>query len=63
MRYLGAMRGTARFASEDIVYRDVLFPAGTFVFPSFTAANFDPAAFDEPDTLRHHEAAGVVPRS
>ena len=28
MRYLGAVRGTARFASEDIVYRDVLFPAG-----------------------------------
>ena len=26
MRYLGAVRGTARFASEDIVYRDVLFP-------------------------------------
>jgi cytochrome P450 len=26
MRYLGAVRGTARFASEDIVYRDVVFP-------------------------------------
>ena len=28
MRYLGAVRGTARFAAEDIVYRDVLFPPG-----------------------------------
>ena len=49
MRYLGAVRGTGRFASEDIVYRDVLFPAGTFVFPNFTASNFDPAAFDAPE--------------
>ena len=28
MRYLGAVRGTARIASEDIEYRDVLFPEG-----------------------------------
>ena len=41
MRYFGAIRGTGRFASEDIVYRDVLFPAGTFVFPSLEAANSD----------------------
>jgi cytochrome P450 len=41
MRVLGAVRGTARVASEDIVYGDVLFPAGTFVFPSFVAGNFD----------------------
>ena len=25
MRYMGAVRGVGRFASEDIVYRDVLF--------------------------------------
>lgn len=41
MRYMGAVRGTGRFASEDILYRDVLFPAGTMVFPSLVAANFD----------------------
>lgn len=41
MRYFGAIRGTGRFASEDIVYRDVLFPAGTFVFPSLASANYD----------------------
>ncbi len=41
MRYFGAVRATGRFASEDIVYRDILFPAGTFVFPSLASANFD----------------------
>jgi cytochrome P450 len=51
MRYLGAVRGTARFASEDIVYRDVLFPAGTLVSTSLAGANRDPEAFDEPDTF------------
>jgi cytochrome P450 len=47
-RYLGAVRGTGRFASEDIVYRDVLFPARTLVFPSFVAANHDVEMFEEP---------------
>lgn len=47
-RYLGAVRGTGRFASTDIVYRDVLFPAGTLVFPSFIGANNDPEVFADP---------------
>jgi len=47
-RYLGAVRGTGRIASEDIEYRDVLFPAGTLVFPSFVAANIDSDEFDNP---------------
>ncbi len=47
MRYLGAVRGTARFASEDIEYRDVLFPQGTLVFITLAAANRDPDIFDE----------------
>lgn len=51
MRYLGAVRGTGRFASEDIEYRDVLFPAGTLVFPSFWSANRDETLFDEPMTF------------
>jgi len=42
LRYLGAVRGTARIASEDIEYKDVLFPAGTLVVISLAAANFDP---------------------
>ena len=51
MRYLGAVRGTARFASEDIVYRDVLFPQGTLVATSLAGANRDPEAFEEPDVF------------
>ena len=45
MRYLGAVRGTARIASEDIEYRDVLFPTGTLVATSLAAANFDADAW------------------
>ena len=49
MRYFGAVRGTARFASEDIVYRDVLFPKGTFIGTSLATANFDPTVFSDPE--------------
>lgn len=45
MRHFGAIRGTGRFASEDIVYRDILFPAGTFVFPSTATGNRDESVF------------------
>jgi cytochrome P450 len=51
MRYLGAVRGTARIASEDIVYRDVLFPEGTLVSTSLAGANHDPEAFEDPDVF------------
>ena len=51
MRFLGAVRGTSRFASEDIVYRDVLFPAGTMVGLSLVGANFDPDEWEGPDEL------------
>ena len=52
MRYAGAVRGTGRFASEDIEYRGVLFPEGTFLGVGLAEANRDdhiftaPAAFD-----------------
>ncbi len=46
MRYLGAVRATARFASEDIIYRDVLFPQGTFVSTSLAGANRDPEVWE-----------------
>ncbi len=42
LRYLGAVGGTARIASEDIEYKGVLFPAGTLVAMSLAAANRDP---------------------
>jgi len=51
MRYLGAVRATVRFAAEDIVYRDVLFPQGTFVTTSLAAANRDPEVWDHPNTF------------
>ena len=47
MRYLGAVRGTARIASEDITYRDVVFPSGTLVAVSLAAANFDPSVMGD----------------
>jgi cytochrome P450 len=49
MRFLGAVRATARFASEDIVYRDTLFPQGTIVSTSLAGANRDPDAWDLPN--------------
>lgn len=51
MRYLGAVRGTARFASEDIEYRDVLFPTGTLVATSLVIANRDPEVWPDPHTF------------
>jgi cytochrome P450 len=51
MRYLGAVRDTARVASEDIEYRGVLFPQGTLVSISLAGANRDPDAFPSPDTF------------
>lgn len=57
MRVSGAVGATGRIASEDIVYRDVLFPAGTFVSPSLSAANFDPSVFDDAATFDITRAA------
>ena len=51
MRYLGAVRGTARLASEDIEYRDILFPAGTLVATSLAGANFDEGVWTNPDVF------------
>ncbi|HZT66593.1 MAG TPA: cytochrome P450 [Acidimicrobiales bacterium] len=51
MRYLGAVRGTLRFASEDIEYRGVVFPKGTLVSVALAAANRDPGVFADPDRL------------
>ena len=48
MRYLGAVRGTGRFASEDVEFNDVFFPKGSLMFTSLVAANFDSTAFDSP---------------
>jgi cytochrome P450 len=49
MRLMGAVRGTARFASEDIEYRGIVFPKDTFISPSFVSANTDESVFDRPE--------------
>ena len=58
MRYLGAIRGTARIASEDIEYRDVVFPEGTLVNLSFVGSNTDPAVWAEPHSFDITREAG-----
>jgi cytochrome P450 len=62
MRYLGTVRGTGRYASEDIEYRGVLFPTGTFVFPSFVGANFDPTVFGAPRQFDITKEASTAPQ-
>jgi cytochrome P450 len=51
MRYFGTVRGTGRFASEDIEYRGVFFPKGTFIAPSMATANRDPSVFPDPEVF------------
>ena len=58
MRHLGAVRGTARFASEDIEYRDVIFPTGTLVMTNLAVANFDEAVWDDPHQFDISRAPG-----
>jgi cytochrome P450 len=60
MRYLGAVRATVRFASEDIVYRDVLFPQGTIVSTSLAGANRDPEVWEEPDEFDITQERGTA---
>jgi cytochrome P450 len=51
MRYLGAISGTARFASEDVEFKGVRFPKDTAVSTSFIAANRDERVFTDPTVL------------
>jgi len=48
MRWFGAIRGTARFASTDIEYRGVEFPARTFLSIGLAESNRDPSVFPHP---------------
>lgn len=40
-----------RATSEDLVYRDVLIPAGTMLFFNLNVSGRDPTAFDNPDAF------------
>ncbi len=51
MRYFGAVRGTARFASCEIEYRDVVFPAGTFISVGLAEGNRDSVVFADPEVF------------
>jgi len=51
MRYVGAVRATGRFASVDIEYKGILFPAGTIVTPALAMANRDESVFSDPLTF------------
>lgn len=62
MRYFGAVRGTARFASVDIEYRDVLFPAGTFMSVGLAEANRDTDVFREPEVFDIASSKGDQPQ-
>ena len=59
MRYLGAVRGTIRFAPEDIVFRDVLFPRGTLVSVPLAGANRDPDTYEDPEVFDITRERGV----
>jgi len=48
LRFLGAIRGTGRYASEEIELDGVIFPEGTIVVPNFTSGNHDPSVHDSP---------------
>ncbi len=51
MRYLGAVRGTMRVASEPVEMRGVLFPQGTLVNIPLASANRDDDHFDTPNVF------------
>lgn len=51
-RLTSSIRGTLRIASEDIEYKDVLFPKGTFVFTSLASANRDKSRYENPDDFQ-----------
>ena len=61
MRYLGAVRGTARFASQEIEYKDALFPEGTLVVTSLVGANYDDRVWEDPEAfdITAQRAAGA----
>jgi cytochrome P450 len=60
MRYLGAVRATVRFASEEVVYREVLFPQGTIVSTSLAGANRDPEIWQEPNQFDITQERGTA---
>jgi cytochrome P450 len=61
MRVLGAIRGTGRFATEEIEYRGVVFPKDTFLSTSFVSSNRDERVFTDGDTFDITREGTAVP--
>lgn len=53
IRLDGVLKNVGRFASEDIVYKGVLFPKGTSVNIPISAGNYDHSVFDNPDDFKY----------
>ena len=51
IRLDGVLKNVGRFASEDIVYKDILFPKGTSLNLPISAGNYDPSVFENPDNF------------
>ena len=61
MRYLGAIDGTARFASEDVEFRGVLFPKDTAISDELRGRQPRRARLRRPDHARHHARVDLSP--
>jgi cytochrome P450 len=61
MAFDGVIRNIARFASEDIIYRDILFPKGTILIPGITVSNMNEPE-KQPLTFGHgiHHCLGAA---
>ena len=62
MRFFGTVRGTMRFASDDIEYRGVVFPKGTFVSLGFAEANRQEDIFPDPEAFDITSPAPAQPQ-
>lgn len=53
IRLDGALRNVGRYASEDIIYKGILFPKETSVLLPISAANYQPSVFENPDSFQY----------
>jgi cytochrome P450 len=51
IRIESVIRGTFRIASEDIIYKDILFPKGTLVFLNVITAHQDDRVFEDSESI------------
>jgi cytochrome P450 len=51
LRINAVVANTGRIASEDIVYKNILFPKGTIAFINLSSANMDESVFNNAETF------------